>query len=78
MTLLNIPLEFILFGLTLLGVAVFHRHSFEVAAGGLAAIILYKVLAHGLDLPSHLAHEWRLLLNLFGLLIGFAILAKHF
>jgi len=78
MTLLNIPLEFILFGLTLLGVAVFHRRSFEVAAGGLAAIILYKMLAHDLDLPSHLAHEWRLLLNLFGLLIGFAILAKHF
>lgn len=74
----NIPLEFIFFGLTLLGVAILHRRSFEVAACGLAVIIAYKVLAQDLDLLSHLAHEWRLLLNLFGLLIGFAMLARHF
>ncbi len=78
MSLFNIPLEFIFFGLTLLGVAILHRRSFEVAACGLAVIIAYKVLAQGLDLLSHLAHEWRLLLNLFGLLIGFAMLARHF
>ncbi|HWQ94754.1 MAG TPA: citrate transporter, partial [Gammaproteobacteria bacterium] len=78
MSLFNIPLEFIFFGLTLLGVAILHRHSFEVAACGLAVIIAYKVLAQDLDLLSHLAHEWRLLLNLFGLLIGFAMLARHF
>ncbi|MBI3345358.1 MAG: citrate transporter [Gammaproteobacteria bacterium] len=74
----NIPLEFIFFGLTLLGVAILHRRSFEVAACGLAVIIAYKVFVHDLDLLSHLAHEWRLLLNLFGLLIGFAMLARHF
>jgi Na+/H+ antiporter NhaD/arsenite permease-like protein len=78
MSLFNIPLEFVFFGLTLLGIATLHRRSFEVAACGLAVIIAYKVLAQDLDLFSHLAHEWRLLLNLFGLLIGFAMLARHF
>ncbi|MBK9733651.1 MAG: citrate transporter [Saprospiraceae bacterium] len=41
---IGIPIEFILFGLTLLGVAVFHNHTFSVAIVGLTAIILYKYL----------------------------------
>ena len=41
-TLLGAPLEFYLFGLTLLGVAVFHRRTLEVALVGLAAILLYQ------------------------------------
>ncbi|MBI3609964.1 MAG: citrate transporter [Nitrospirae bacterium] len=74
----GIPLEFVLFGLTLLGVAIFHHRNFEVAIGGLGVILTYKLLLAHLDLPSHLLREWHLLLNLLGLLLGFAILAKHF
>jgi len=78
MNLLGIPVEFFLFGLTLLGVAIFHRRNFELAAGGLAVILAYKLLFTDLRLTTHLAQEWHLLLNLLGLLLGFAILAKYF
>jgi Na+/H+ antiporter NhaD/arsenite permease-like protein len=62
----------------LLGIAVFHRRSFEVAVGGFAALLLYKTSLSGLDAAAHVGGEWRLALNLLGLLLGFAILAKHF
>ncbi|MEW6323882.1 MAG: SLC13 family permease [Nitrospirota bacterium] len=78
MSLLGVPIEFFLFGATLLGVAVFHHRNFEVALGGLAVILTYKLLVLDLDLAGHLAHEWHLLANLLGLLLGFAILAKRF
>ncbi|MBI3621730.1 MAG: citrate transporter [Nitrospirae bacterium] len=78
MNLFNIPIEFVMFGLTLLGVAIFHHRNFEVAVGGLGVILAYKLFFQELSLTAHLAHEWHLLLNLFGLLLGFAILAKHF
>jgi Na+/H+ antiporter NhaD/arsenite permease-like protein len=78
MTFLGIPVEFFLFALTLMGVAIFHRRNFEVAAGGLAVILAYKLLFTDLHLVTHLALEWHLLLNLLGLLLGFAILAKLF
>jgi len=77
-TLLGIPIEFIFFGLTLMGVAVFHRRTLEVTLTGLTLILAYKFLYTGFELLPHLAHEWHLLLNLFGLLIGFAMLARHF
>jgi Na+/H+ antiporter NhaD/arsenite permease-like protein len=80
-----IPVEFVLFGLTLLGVAVFHRHTLVVALLGLAAITTYKVLfadfygEPGLQgLLFHLAEEWVILANLFALLVGFALLSRHF
>ncbi|MEO5573511.1 MAG: SLC13 family permease [Gammaproteobacteria bacterium] len=76
--LLGIPIEFFLFALTLAGVAIFHRRNFEVALTGLVIIATYKALFLNLDPGTHLLHEWRLLLNLLGLLLGFAILAKHF
>lgn len=82
---LGIPLGFILLGLTLLGVAVFHRHSLSVALCGLAAILLYSLLVSGFregagmdGLLRHLAHEWVILANLFCLLVGFGLLARHF
>jgi Na+/H+ antiporter NhaD/arsenite permease-like protein len=78
MTVLGIPPEFILFACTLLGVAIFHHRNFEVAVGGLCAILAYKLLAYRFDLVTHLGHEWHLLVNLAGLLLGFAILSKHF
>ncbi len=39
----GIRIEFFLFGLTLLGVALFHHQTFWVALSGLATIILYKL-----------------------------------
>lgn len=74
----GIPLEFFLFGLTLLGVALWHQHTLRTAVLGLAAVLLYKLFLTDFHLGQHLAHEWRLLLNLFGLLMGFAVLAKQF
>jgi Na+/H+ antiporter NhaD/arsenite permease-like protein len=81
----GIPIEFVLFGLTLIGVAIFHRHTLYVALTGLTAILLYKLILtrfdHGTGLAGliiHFNHEWVTLANLFGLLTGFAILARHF
>jgi Na+/H+ antiporter NhaD/arsenite permease-like protein len=83
--LLGIPVDFLLFGLTLLGVALFHHHTLPVALSGLGAIIVYKVAFTGFKfgtglggLVSHLEHEWVILANLFLLLMGFAILSRHF
>ena len=84
-TVFGIPVEFLLFGLTLAGVALFHHHTLQVALSGLAAIVLYKVAVSGFDtgpgvggLLAHLGHEWVILANLAGLLLGFAILSRHF
>ena len=44
---LGIPVDFILFALTLLGVALFHHHTLAVALTGLAAIIAYKLAFTG-------------------------------
>ena len=41
---LGVPIEFLLFAFTLLGVALFHHRTLEVAVSGLAAITLYKLL----------------------------------
>jgi Na+/H+ antiporter NhaD/arsenite permease-like protein len=85
LTVYGIPVDFILFGLTLLGVALFHHHTLPVALGGLAAIIAYKLAFTGFKpgpgfggLVAHLEHEWVILANLFLLLMGFAILSRHF
>ena len=81
----GIPFEFVLFGVTLGGVALFHRHTLQVALAGLACIVLYKLFAAGFKagpgfegLALHLAHEWVVLTNLLGLLLGFALLSRHF
>src|SRR6266478_680858 len=83
--LLGIPVDFILFALTLLGVALFHRHTLPIALTGLAAIIVYKLAFTGFKfgaglggLGQHMAHEWVMLANLFLLLMGFALLSRHF
>jgi len=81
----GVPVEFVLFGLTLAGVALFHHHTLQVALTGLAAVTLYKLAVTGFKtgpglagLGAHMAHEWIILTNLLGLLLGFAILSKHF
>ena len=76
--LLGIPLEFGLFVLTLLGVAALHKHALRVAVTGLAAVVAWKLALTDLDLLAHLHHEWVVLANLLGLLLGFALLADHF
>jgi Na+/H+ antiporter NhaD/arsenite permease-like protein len=82
---LNLPIDFILFGLTLLGVALFHRYVLQVALIGLGVIIFYKLGFTGFKtgpgiggLALHMAHEWVILANLLGLLLGFALLSNHF
>ncbi len=77
-SLLGIPVPFILFALTLLGVAVLHHHTLAVALTGLCSILAFSLIWGGLDLGAHMAHEWVTLANLFGLLMGFTILADCF
>jgi Na+/H+ antiporter NhaD/arsenite permease-like protein len=81
----GIPVDFILFGLTLLGVALFHHATLYVALTGLFTISLYKILFTGFKtgvgvagFVGHLGHEWVTIANLFCLLTGFALLARHF
>ena len=45
--LFGIPVDFILFGLTLLGVAIFHHKTLQVALTGLAVVTVYKLLFTG-------------------------------
>jgi len=90
-----VGVEFIIFGLILLGVALFHKHTFRVAVTGLAVLLAYKLIFDpGFHLGEHLfgttpfgeqlinkelrQGEWGILLNLLGLLLGFAVLSKIF
>ncbi|MBS0530019.1 MAG: citrate transporter [Proteobacteria bacterium] len=82
---LGVPLDFILFGLILLGIAFFHHHTLLIALTGLAVIIAYKIAFTGFTfgtglagLSLHMEHEWVTLANLFLLLMGFALLSRHF
>jgi Na+/H+ antiporter NhaD/arsenite permease-like protein len=94
-SIMGIRVEFILFALTLFGVAIFHKQTFWVAITGLTVIILYKVIfISGYPFAEHFfganplieqlkdksmrQGEWGILLNLLGLLLGFALLAKIF
>lgn len=79
------PAEFFLFAATLIGVALFHHRTFTVAVTGLAAIIAYKFFFTGFHegaglegLHLHMWHERVTLGNLFLLLLGFAVLSRHF
>lgn len=75
----GIRAEFFLFALTLLGVALLHEHTLGVAVVGLVSVIVMKFLFIAeFDIIHQVSHEGKTLINLFGLLVGFAILAKHF
>jgi Na+/H+ antiporter NhaD/arsenite permease-like protein len=87
--------EFIIFGLILLGVALFHKQTFWVAVIGLTVLLAFKFI---FDPAFHLGEhmfgttpfgeqimdkelrqgEWGIILNLLGLLLGFALLSKIF
>jgi Na+/H+ antiporter NhaD/arsenite permease-like protein len=80
-----VPVEFILFTGVLLGVALFHRYTLRIAVAGAVIIALYKMawspFKTGAGISGfigHLGHEWVVLINLLLLLLGFALLAKHF
>lgn len=90
-----VRVEFIIFGLVLLGVALFHHKTLEVAVTGLVVLILFKLIFDpGFNLHEHFightpigdqlldkhmrAGEWGILLNLAGLLLGFALLSRIF
>lgn len=90
-----IRLEFIFFGMILLGVALFHKHTFWVAVTGLTVLMTFKLV---FDPEFHFMEhffgttpmteqlmdkdlrqgEWGIILNLLGLLLGFAMLSKIF
>lgn len=91
----GIRLEFILFALTLVGVALFHKQTFWVAIIGLLSILVFKfifdpefkIIHHLVGENSMLSQlvdkelrqgEWSTIINLLGLLLGFALLAKIF
>jgi Na+/H+ antiporter NhaD/arsenite permease-like protein len=90
-----VRVEFIIFGLILLGVALLHKQTFWVAVTGLTVLLIFKFV---FDPEFHFMEhvfgqnsmyeqlmnkdlrqgEWGIILNLLGLLLGFAILAKIF
>jgi Na+/H+ antiporter NhaD/arsenite permease-like protein len=79
------PIEFYLFGLMLVGIALFHRRALGISITGLVAIVLYEALISAFPtgtgapaLLAHFQHEWVTITNLFLLLVGFEILSNHF
>mgnify|MGYP001561453038 FL=1 len=80
-----VPVEFIMFAIVLAGVGIFHSHTFKIGVTGAVVIALYKIFTSPFvtgagvsGFVSHLEHEWVILANLFMLLTGFALLARHF
>jgi Na+/H+ antiporter NhaD/arsenite permease-like protein len=81
----GIPVEFFMFAVVLAGVALFHHFTLRIALIGAVVIALYKIVfspfktgAGVAGFGAHLLHEWVILTNLLLLLLGFALLAKHF
>ncbi|HAJ99642.1 MAG TPA: hypothetical protein DCM62_06425, partial [Bacteroidales bacterium] len=64
--LMGIRVEFLLFAATLIGVAIFHNKTMQVALLGLAAVLVFKIVFDpAFSLPEHFlgGHEaegeWR-------------------
>ncbi len=81
----NIPFEFILFGMMLLGVALFHRRALAISVAGLLVIFAFETFvtayptgSGGAALITHVRHEWVTITNLFLLLTGFEMLSSQF
>lgn len=81
----GVPIEFVLFALTLLSFAIFHHHTMRVALIGLVVISAYKIAFTSfktgpgvVGLLAHLGQEWVILVNLLCLLTAFALLSRHF
>jgi len=73
--------DYLLFGLfaaTLIGIAKYHKHALRIAVGGLCCVLVARLSLTDFHLGHHLGHEWKMLLNLGGLLLGFSLLANFF
>lgn len=90
-----VRVEFVIFGLILAGVAIFHKQTFKVAVIGVTVLIFFKFIFDShFNMTEHFfgtnnfgaqlmnkdlrEGEWGIILNLLGLLLGFAILSKVF
>ncbi len=83
--LLGIPIEFLLFGLMLAAVALFHRRALAISLVGLSTILAYEALVTSFPtgpgtgaLLMHAEHEWVTISNLMLLLVGFEMLSNQF
>ncbi len=75
----KIPSAYFLFVATLLGIAAFHKLALEIALAGAASIAAFLTWQQSsFSFAGTLHHEWVILSNLFGLLVGFGLLAAHF
>src|SRR5687768_5227111 len=79
------PVEFLLFGAMLLGVALAHKRALTITLVGLLAILGYEAFVTsfptgtGLSaLATHADHEWVTIANLLLLLVGFEVLSNQF
>ena len=84
-SLFGVPAEFFLFGLTLLGIAAFHKRALEIAVAGMLIILAYEWFfsafptGRGFEaLLLHAEHEWVTIANLLLLLTGFEVLSNQF
>ena len=82
---MGVPVEFVLFGLMLLAVALFHKRALAISLIGLFVILTYEALVSAFPtgtgaeaLLVHFEHEWVTVTNLLLLLVGFEMLASHF
>lgn len=85
MSLPAVPVEFVLFGAMLLGVALLHKRALTVSLVGFAAILLFETFftqyptGRGFAaLIAHVRHEWVIITNLLLLLTGFELLSSQF
>jgi len=88
----TIVTTYLLFGLfvaTLLGIAKFHKLALPIALGGLGCVLAVKLMDPHFSLADHflfgVVHggekhdpEWPTIVNLGGLLLGFAVLTNYF
>lgn len=75
---------FVIFLLMLLSLVLFPKHAMVCALTGLIILVALKLFGGNFSMIHHLLGdaehegEWKILLNLFGLLTGFEILSTHF
>jgi Na+/H+ antiporter NhaD/arsenite permease-like protein len=81
----GLPFEFVLFGLMLLGVALFHKRALAITVCGFVAILAFEAFVTAFPtgrgpaaLLAHTRHEWVIITNLFLLLVGFEVLSNQF
>lgn len=84
-SLLGAPVEFYLFGLTLAGIAAFHKRALAISLAGLLVVLAYEAAVSSFPTGSglaalvrHIEHEWVVVANLVLLLIGFELLSNQF